>query len=195
LGDAEMIIEVNKLVNQALHVEQPVSMGKGREPVEGVSYVRDVDVDFTLLAKGKEVKLAGTFSAGLKLTCHRCLGEYELALEQDLDLVFIPREEMPGEVDVELADEDMNVASYIDVIDLAQIIDEQVALALPMKLLCSEDCKGICSQCGQNLNEGACQCRDERVDARLLVLKDIKEKMFGGEGGRDIPERAKKSDS
>jgi uncharacterized protein len=101
-------------------------------------------------------------------------------LELDVDLLFIPREAMPDEIDVELADEDMNIASYLDVIDLTQVVDEQVALALPMKILCNEECKGLCPRCGIDLNRGECKCRVETSDDRLLVLKDIKEKMFGG---------------
>ena len=178
-----MIIEVNKLLNQTLRIAKPVRMGGGRRPLEGVSYAGPVDIDFTLVGKKRDVKLTGTFSTRLMLTCHRCVARFEHQLEQELDLLFIPRDSMPDEIDVELADKDMKIASYLDVIDLAQVIDEQVALALPMKILCDENCKGLCPQCGTDLNKSACNCTKEVVDDRLLVLKDIKEKMFGGGKG------------
>lgn len=147
--------------------------------MEGVSYAKPVVVDLTLSSKEREFKLTGQFSTLLNISCHRCLNTFEQPIEMELDLLFIPREEMPREVDVELADADMNIASYQDVIDISQIIDEQVALSLPMKRLCSQDCKGLCQRCGKNLNTGPCECSDERIDQRLLVLQDIKRKMFG----------------
>ena len=174
-----MIIEVNKLVNQTLRIARPIAMGAGRQPAEGVNYAKPVDVDFTVTVKDGELKLVGRFSTVLMETCHRCLARFEKRLDQEVDLLFIPRERMPDEIDVELADEDMNIASYVDTVDLAQVIDEQVALALPMKILCSEECRGICPTCGKELNQGKCDCGVERVDERLLVLRDIKRKMFG----------------
>ena len=180
-----MIIEVKKLLNQSLHVARSIPMGGECRPAEGASYARPVQVDFDLILKDRDVKLAGRFSTQLLLTCHRCLARFEMPLELKLDLVFIPRDHMPHEVDVELAGEDMIIASYLDVIDLAQVIDEQVALALPMKFLCDKDCKGICSTCGKARNEDPCGCDERRPDERLLVLQEIKEKMFGGGGGED----------
>ncbi|HUX07965.1 MAG TPA: DUF177 domain-containing protein [Acidobacteriota bacterium] len=178
-----MIIEVNKLLNQKLRIARPIPMGGQRRPLDEVSYAGPVDVDFTLVGKDRDVKLTGTFSTRLMLTCYRCLARFEHVVEQELDLLFIPRDSMPDEIDVELADEDMNIASYLEVIDLAQVIDEQVVLALPMKILCDENCRGICPKCGADLNKITCSCGTEAVDDRLLVLKDIKEKMFGG--GKD----------
>jgi uncharacterized protein len=176
-----MIIEVNKLLNQTLRVARSIPMGGGRRPAEGVTYAEPVEVDFNLVGKEHDVKLEGRFSTRLMLTCHRCLVVFERRLEQEVDLLFIPRDEMPDQIDVELADEEMNIASYLDVIDLAQVIEEQVALALPMKILCDDECKGICPHCGINLNRGECKCEGKPLDDRLLVLKDIKEKMFGGD--------------
>ena len=153
--------------------------------MEGVSYAKPVVVDLTLGSKEREFKLTGQFSTHLNISCHRCLNTFEQPMDLDLDLLFIPREQMPREVDVELADADMNIASYQDAIDLCQIIDEQVALSLPMKRLCSQDCKGLCQRCGKNLNIGPCDCMEESIDQRLLVLQDIKRKMFGDSGKSD----------
>ena len=57
-------------------------------------------------------------------------------------------------------------------LDLSQLALEDVFLSLPSKLLCSEDCKGICPQCGKNLNEGPCDCKKE-IDPRLAALLDL----------------------
>ena len=176
----EMVIELNKLLNQTVRLEETVAMGEERHPMDGISYRKPVAVDLVLTGKEREFKLEGSFKANLTLTCHRCLRSFERSLKRKIDLVFIPRDQMPtGEVDVELADKDMNVASYLDTLDLRQVIDEQVVLALPMKIICSNECKGLCQNCGKDLNEGPCDCSDERIDDRLLVLKEIKKRLFG----------------
>jgi len=178
-----MIIEVNKLLNQTLRITRSLVRSGEYRLTEGVKYAGPVDIDFTLTEKEGDLKIVGRFSTDLSISCDRCLASYEVPLEQEVDLLFIPRDHMPDEIDVELADEDMKIASYRNTIDLSQVIDEQVVLSLPMKNLCSEDCRGLCPRCGKNLNEGDCGCVEERVDERLLVLKEIKEKMFGGAGG------------
>ena len=60
------------------------------------------------------------------------------------------------------------------VIDLDPIVREQLLLALPMSAVCTEDCKGLCTVCGQNLNEKQCGCDTRQVDPRLAALKNIK---------------------
>lgn len=175
-----MIIELNKLTNKKLRIARAIPMGSGRHPVQGCSYAAPVEFDAMLTGKEKEFKLVGSFKASLMLTCDRCLSNFERVVDENLDLIFIPRAEMEGEPEVELTKDDMNVASYIDNIDLCQVIDEQLVLALPMKILCSENCPGLCPRCGKNLARGPCDCVDNRVDERLIVLMDVKRRMMEG---------------
>ena len=71
-------------------------------------------------------------------------------------------------------DDDLSVAYYRDgQIDLSQLMDEQFYLALPMKPLCREHCKGLCPSCGTNLNEAACDCQVRWEDPRLAGLKAL----------------------
>jgi uncharacterized protein len=60
-----------------------------------------------------------------------------------------------------------------DAIDLGQLIEEQFYLVLPMKPLCSVDCKGLCSNCGTNLNVASCDCQVRWEDPRLAALKAL----------------------
>ena len=74
-----------------------------------------------------------------------------------------------------LADEEND--DYIEtpdfVLDLDETVISDVLLSLPQKNLCKEDCKGLCSQCGHNLNEGECDCDKKQVDPRLEILKQL----------------------
>jgi uncharacterized protein len=58
--------------------------------------------------------------------------------------------------------------------ELADSLREQVLLAAPVKVVCRENCKGICAQCGKNLNEGACDCAPAVADPRWHALRDLK---------------------
>ena len=75
----------------------------------------------------------------------------------------------------EVESEDLDEANYIDgyTLDVDQLVGSEILIGWPTKILCSEDCKGICSVCGQNLNEGSCDCEDTSLDPRMSVIRDL----------------------
>jgi len=76
---------------------------------------------------------------------------------------------------VELRTDDLDFGFYEgEVVDLSPLIYEQIMLQIPMKILCSEACKGLCPQCGANLNVGNCDCRKDQGDERFAVLRNLK---------------------
>ena len=84
---------------------------------------------------------------------------------------------MPEGVEA-VADEDDQVEFFENNrIDLGPLIREQLMMAVPMKGLCREECRGLCPICGQDLNQGTCQCQVEETDPRLAVLRDLLEGM------------------
>jgi uncharacterized protein len=104
-------------------------------------------------------------------------------LDEDLDLFFMPRGAQPDadeeEQEVELSDRDMVVAYYDhDRIDLGEMVREQMHLALPLRRLCREDCRGLCPSCGVNRNTGSCDCQPTEAleDERLAPLRKIFDK-------------------
>lgn len=117
-------------------------------------------------------------SAELKVNCGRCLNSFHKNLATKLSVELI--EEQDG-LNIEDEDEDKDdiILYQDDNIDLAKIVREQIIMSIPMKLLCSENCKGLCVQCGINKNEEQCQCKldndeDEvKVDFRLSKLKEL----------------------
>jgi uncharacterized protein len=105
-------------------------------------------------------------------------------LDEDLDLFFMPHGKEADadeeEQEVELSDRDMVVAYYEnDRIDLGEMVREQMLLALPLRRLCREDCRGLCPSCGVNRNTGTCECPPAEpadVDERLAPLRKIFDK-------------------
>jgi uncharacterized protein len=93
------------------------------------------------------------------------------------DLRYLPESEMAVDSEREIQDEDVETSYYRDdQIDLEQLLREQFYLALPMKPLHADDCRGLCPQCGTNLNTGTCGCTPAWEDPRLAPLKSLKEK-------------------
>ena len=125
------------------------------------------------------IHVRGHLTARLRVQCGRCLEPFEMPVDQDLDLFYLPHRSDAGDRDeeeeeVELSDRDMVVAFYRgNQLDLGQTVREQLFLTLPMKRLCREACAGLCPTCGVNRNEAKCDCPPEPRDPRLAALKTL----------------------
>ena len=112
--------------------------------------------------------------ARLRLECGRCLEAFEIPVDSPFELRYVPEPAAADEGEREVVEDDLTTAFYReDSIDLGELMHEQFVLALPMKPLCSEACKGLCPQCGTNLNKETCDCKPAWTDPRLAALKGI----------------------
>jgi uncharacterized protein len=132
----------------------------------------------------EKVRLVGRLTTELELPCSRCLEPFRVPVDVPVDLLFLPAsgatEARGTDDDRQLSDEDASVSFYEDeTIDLGQVMREQFYLALPMKPLCREDCKGLCPVCGINRNTATCSCQPEWVDPRMDALRRFREKQSG----------------
>lgn len=133
--------------------------------------------DITLLRTGANVDCDGEIACDCFPTCSRCLKVFRCHLEIPFHLILAPLYESEQELkrlekeEVELVKEDLGFTYYEgDRFSLSNIIREQVILSVPMQPLCQARCKGLCSQCGQNLNEGTCRCKPKSAQTRLASL-------------------------
>jgi uncharacterized protein len=130
---------------------------------------------FDIFKDKQQFRLVGTVKTTLELPCSRCLEPYTLPVDQRFDLRYQPHAQNTGEGEREIEEDDLTTAFYEnDEIDLGQLMREQFYLALPMKPLCSDDCKGLCPLCGANLNRATCDCKRDWEDPRLAALKQLK---------------------
>lgn len=139
--------------------------------------VKDVAVLHGRLYKDdRTVFFNGTVEATLDLFCSRCLKQFDMDIKEDVTAVFMPRATLNAVADgVEITQEDVDVQLYEeDEVDLYAPAHDQVALALPMRPLCAESCKGLCPRCGRDLNEGPCGCAEPESDSRFAALKKLK---------------------
>jgi uncharacterized protein len=111
---------------------------------------------------GKRITLEGSVSTSLLLQCDRCLEPYSWELSKDFR-IFLSLSPFEGGADVELSGDDLNL-EFIqgNFLELEQVIKEQIILSLPMKALCTAECKGLCAICGSNLNVRTCSCSKRR---------------------------------
>jgi uncharacterized protein len=123
---------------------------------------------------GGKVRLTGRLTATLDVGCSRCLEPFVMPIDAPLDLLFLPASQNGGAEEREVADDDLGVSFYEnDTLDLGEVMREQFYLALPMKPVCREDCRGLCPSCGANRNRETCSCQIEWVDPRMDALRAL----------------------
>jgi uncharacterized protein len=133
-----------------------------------------VYVDCLITMTSGTAFIKGLFSAIIVICCSRCLERASLPIGSDFAYTLIPAKAETRE-DLELTPEELEISYYQDdFIDLAPIIYEQMILQIPMKALCSEECKGLCLHCGTNLNTSSCNCHLNVVNDRMAVLKKFR---------------------
>jgi uncharacterized protein len=136
--------------------------------------VTPVDLAFEIHKDKDKFRLVGTVVTELELPCSRCLEPFRLPVAAPFDLRYLPASEVSSDGEREVGDEDLETSYYEnDAIDLNGLMREQFYLALPMKPLCQDDCRGLCPQCGTNLNTGNCSCAPVWEDPRLAALKNL----------------------
>ncbi len=131
-----------------------------------------VNVVLTLDKLTDHVRITGTIKGSLEVACHRCLMPVALPLDERVDIYLVTETQVERDDEEELEDDEL-LYEFFDgeVIEIDTMVAEQIFLALPFKVLCSEDCKGLCPGCGANLNEEACGCKADRSRSPFAVLK------------------------
>jgi DUF177 domain-containing protein len=120
------------------------------------------------------VFIDGSLETTVASNCCRCLEVTHLPVTTTFRYTFVPEKKGSKQED-ELSAEDLEYGYYQDdVIDLDALIFEQVMLQIPIKVLCTDTCKGLCPHCGINLNAINCGCHTEHVNERMAVLKKFR---------------------
>jgi uncharacterized protein len=123
----------------------------------------------------KDIRLRGNLATSLELICARCLDTVEQDVKRDFELLYRPVGADAGRDELSVTDAEAEIGYYQgEGILLEDVLREQVLLALPLKITCREDCKGLCPQCGVNLNQQQCSCVTTLPDPRWSALQDIR---------------------
>lgn len=123
---------------------------------------------------GETINIDGGINASMVVECGRCLKVFPYPVNTDFYLEYNPIKDAQKAEVYRIKKEDLETDYYIgDSILLDEIAREQIALSIPMSPLCSQDCKGLCSNCGEDLNIKKHNCKTDEIDQRFSVLKDF----------------------
>jgi uncharacterized protein len=174
-----VFIEIEDLQPEPLHVRHAYEAGELKFEHDDASLLAPVTVEFTLTHQGRDLQIEGEMSTEIRRLCSRCLRECRHPLSTRFNLCYLPQPASSGrDEEIELKDRDLAIGFYDGIrLDVDLMSLEQIELSLPMKFLCSDDCKGLCPKCGANLNVTRCDCRTETTDSRLAALLEFRRKM------------------
>jgi uncharacterized protein len=148
-------------------------------PEEAYTVVAPVHLVLDIHKDGDTYRVSGRATTRIQLECGRCLEPFEIPIDSPFDLRYVPDPVAAGAsadeaAEREVAEDDLTTAFYREeALDLGELLHEQFVLALPMKPLCAEACRGLCPHCGTNLNKGSCDCKPVWTDPRLAALKGL----------------------
>jgi len=126
----------------------------------------------------QDIRLNGELATRLELLCARCLEPVVQDVTRKFDLLYRPLGTDAGNEELSVTVAEAEVGYYQgDGLLLEDAIREQVLLAVPLKVVCREDCKGLCPTCGKNRNTEPCSCAPPLGDPRWSALKDLREKL------------------
>ena len=170
-----MLLDLNRLHGQREHFERRFEPTAFDPQDEDYRVASPVDVSMDVEKAGPDTfRVTGRATTRLQMECSRCVEPFEIPVDARFELRYVPAAANAGESEREIAEDDLTTAFYregsLDVIDMLR---EQFQLALPMKPLCTEACKGLCPECGTNLNRTDCGHAPKWEDPRLTVLKEL----------------------
>jgi uncharacterized protein len=153
--------------NSVLHVEFDQSVEIDLSNVDD-AVLNPVHVKGSIYSTGDGFFLDGKLFYSYRDSCARCLAEVEGEIETEISGKILEDEESK----LEESDEKL-IAYRNDEIFLDEIITDAILLSMPMRIICREDCKGLCPKCGKDLNKEECECQSDDVDPRLAKLRNF----------------------
>ncbi len=146
-----------------IHLSETMEMPQIGQKCGQIAAIQNVHAEIDVAAEDEKCHAEGDILGEVIYICSRCLTTYPEKLVVSLDESFTTKEE---------AHDGAHLVSG-DVVNLNPFIEQELFLGIEYRPLCSEECKGLCPECGCNRNEQVCSCNTEKIDPRLSVLKDL----------------------
>jgi len=181
-----MLLEIKELEAHAVDFDEHIAPGAidlGPEIKQNGSLAAAGRAQLVREHHGKhelinDIRVVGEFSTKVEMLCARCLEPIARDVSKKFDLLYRPQGSDAGKEELSVTAAEAEIGYYRgEGLLLEDVLREQVLLALPLKAICREDCKGLCPHCGKNLNQEQCNCAEPMEDPRWSALKDIREKL------------------
>jgi uncharacterized protein len=170
-----MFLDIRELEQKPIRFEQSLPVGE-------IVFDSEFEQQSPLNASGsaelhvstEEIRVRGKLQVSLRMECDRCTEPFVKSIEEEFDLIYVQAPETSPGAEIAIGPDDSHVGFYEGPgLELNDILQEQVLLAIPLQRVCREDCQGICPLCGQNRNETECQCRTQVTDERWSALRNL----------------------
>ena len=171
-----MFLDVKELAVRKLRIRKTFQPGSIDFHSAEIKQVEPLEVTATAELLEGQIRIEGNLETKIEMVCARCLEPVIEDVSRSFDLFYAPLQKEDKTGEDQLKDDDTEIGFYQgDGLFLADVIKEQVLLALPLKVICQSDCRGLCPNCGANLNHEECRCETHATDARLAPLARLKQ--------------------
>jgi uncharacterized protein len=174
-----MFLDVKELAVRKIRIRKSYAPGTVDYRTGDFRQAEPLEVRATAELVEGQIRITGDLHTRLEMVCARCLEPVHEDIAREFDLFYKPILTMTKEEDERLKLDDTEIAFFEgEGMFLADVLAEQVLLALPMKAICRSDCRGLCPQCGVNLNNEECRCESHAADPRTAPLARLKQDWF-----------------
>ena len=171
-----MFLDINELAVRKTRIRKSYAPGTLDFHSGEFRQVEPLEVRATAELVEGQIRICGNLHTRVELVCARCLDTVIEEISRDFDLFYRSMTSMSPDEELKLNLDDTEMAFFEgDGLFLADVLAEQVNLALPMKVICRSDCRGLCPNCGANLNHEGCRCETHATDPRLAPLARLKQ--------------------
>ena len=177
---SQYFVDLRDLAREKISFEASFQPGVVDFAAENIGQIGLLDWSASAERAGEEIRIHGALKTTVELACSRCLEPAQIQISKPFDLFFRERDALMFDEDdeIQLDEKDSRTAFFTGTkLAIADILQEQILLALPMKPLCRVDCKGLCPTCGTNLNSGSCSCPKEEFSPHMGTLQEIKRRL------------------
>lgn len=165
-----MFIDTSKIGAKGLLLNDRIELDAKLLLEEGSYFVEPLEFTVQFNREQEKIKSRGHIKTVLSLPCVSCLDNFDFPVDSSFDVILFPIDMVDTERTALSADEMEYIFYENDEIDLEKVLLEQVNLFIPYNPVCSGHCKGICPQCGINLNYHECQCEETTQDNEMSLL-------------------------
>ncbi len=171
-----MFLDAKDLAARKLRIRKSYAPGSIDYHSSEIKQAEPLEVTATAELLDGQIHITGELETKIELVCARCLETVTEEVNRAFDLFYRPVTKDLKPKEDRLKDDDTEIGFFDgEGLFLADVLKEQVLLALPLKVICRSDCRGLCPSCGANLNHEECRCETHATDPRLAPLARLKQ--------------------